>query len=61
MTLKLINKDGNIVITNSETKTERNDLIKQIKNLNELLELGIITKEEFDAKIAPLKKKLLEN
>ena len=61
VTLKLINKDGTIAITNSEIKKERYDLFNQIKNLNELLELGVLTKEEFDAKLIPLKKKLLGN
>jgi hypothetical protein len=61
VTLKLFNKDGSLAITNSESKRKRDDIIKQIKELNELLELGVITEKEFNDKISPLKKILLDN
>lgn len=41
-------KDGNVVLTSPQVDTE--DKLAQIEKLNELLEKGYITKEEFDAK-----------
>ena len=44
------------LFSKQETKKEKDDSLEQIKKLKELLDLGAITQEEFDAK----KKELLE-
>lgn len=54
MHFKVTNKDGSEVIFKSEAK-------KQLLELKEYLDLGIITQEEFDRKADYLKKILLGN
>ena len=54
ITFKLMTKDGELLITKDDAK-------KQIFELKEFLDLGIITKEEFDDKVKPLKKILFGN
>ena len=54
ITFQLINKDGTIIISKDESK-------KQLLELKEFLDLGIITQDEFDKKAIPLKKILLGN
>ena len=54
MTFKVFNKDGLLVKNKDEAK-------KEIMELKEYLDLGIITQEEFDKKAVSLKKILLGN
>jgi len=53
-TIKVFNKDGSLAINKDEAK-------KEIIELKELLDLGIITQEEFNTKAVSLKKILLGN
>ena len=54
ITFNIKNKDGSIVLTKDEAK-------KELIELKEFLDLGIITQEEFDKKAVSLKKILLGN
>jgi len=44
-----------------EKELSREEVIKRLKEFKELYDSGILTKEEYDTKIEPLKKKLLGN
>jgi hypothetical protein len=52
ITFRIKNQDGSIFMTKEDAK-------KQLLELKDLLDLGIITQEEFDKKAVPLKKVLL--
>ena len=52
ITFRIRNQDGSLFITKEDAK-------KQLLELKDLLDLGIITQEEFDKKAVPLKKALL--
>ena len=54
VTFKVFNQDGSLVLSKEDAK-------KQMIELKEYLDLGIITKEEFDKKAVELKKILLGN
>ena len=54
VTFKVFNKDGSLVLNKEDAK-------KQLIELKEYLDLGIITQEEFDNKAVSLKKILLGN
>ena len=54
ITFNIKNQDGSIVLTKDEAK-------KELIELKEFLDLGIITQEEFDTKAVSLKKILLGN
>jgi len=54
ITFRLKNQDGSYVVTKEDAK-------KQLLELKEFLDMGIITQEEYDKKAAPLKKVLLGN
>ena len=54
ITFKVFNKDGLLVLNKDEAK-------KQLLELKEYLDLGIITQQEYDDKAASLKKILLGN
>lgn len=54
VTFKVFNKDGSLVLNKEDAK-------KQLIELKEYLDLGIITQEEFDTKAVSLKKILLGN
>ncbi len=54
VTFKVFNKDGTIAITKKDAK-------KQLLELKDNLNLGIITQEDFNNKSIALKKILLEN
>ena len=54
ITFNIKNQDGSIVLTKDDAK-------KELLELKEFLDLGIITQEEFDKKAVPLKKILLGN
>ena len=54
ITFKLLRKDGSEWLT-------KEDAITKFKELKELLDLGIITQEEFDKKAKELKKIILDN
>ena len=54
VTFKIINANGELVLSRKDAKNE-------LMELKEFLDLGIITKEEFDKKAASLKKTLLGN
>jgi hypothetical protein len=56
--LPKINLAKKVVIKKKLTK---DDAIKEVKDLKDLLNLGIITQEEFDKKAAELKKVILGN
>jgi len=58
ITFNLIGSDGNIYIPKEESK---NQAKKELLELKEYLDLGIITQEEFDKKAVSLKKILLGN
>ena len=45
-----------IYFSKEDKDRNREDIIKELKQLKELLDLGIITKEEFEAKSSKLKK-----
>ena len=54
ITYEVYNKDGSLVLSKDDAK-------KQLLELKEYLDLGIITQEEFDTKSVSLKKILLGN
>ena len=54
VTFKVFNKDGSLVLSKDDAK-------KQLLELKEYLDLGIITQEEFNTKAVSLKKILLGN
>ena len=54
VTFEVFNKDGSLVLNKDDAK-------KQLIELKEYLDLGIITQEEFDKKAVSLKKILLGN
>ena len=54
ITYEVYNKDGSLVLNKEDAK-------KQLIELKEYLDLGIITQEEFDTKAVSLKKILLGN
>lgn len=57
---KVNTKLSNIIKTKNANK-EKEDSIKEVKQLKELLDSGILTQEEFDKKAAELKKIILGN
>ena len=54
VTFKVFNKDGSLVLSKDDAK-------KQLLELKEYLDLGIITQDDFDKKATYLKKILLGN
>jgi len=54
-------KEEEKIIKKSVNVANKEDVIKELKNLKELLDMEIITKEEFDNKAAELKKIILDN
>ena len=54
ITFKLLRQDGSEWLT-------KEDAITKLKELKELLDLGILTQEEFDKKVVSLKKIILED
>ena len=58
---KMFDKNGNVVISEIDKKDNRKKIIAQLKELKELLDLGILTKEEYDKSANELKKILLED
>ena len=61
ITFKLLNKDGTIPVNELDVERDRDRAKKQLIELKEYLDLGIITQEEFDKKAVSLKKILLGN
>jgi hypothetical protein len=68
VTFKLYNKDGTLALTTEEkyqqkktTVDLKEEAMLEVKRLKELLDLGIITQEEFDKKAGELKKIILGN
>ena len=66
VTFKLYNNNGTLAINaeerNQQTQTRldlKEEAIIEVKRLKELLDLGIITQEEFDKKVGELKKIIL--
>ena len=58
---KLFNKDGSIYRSKEVKQLEKDKAKKELLELKEFLDLGLITKEEFDSKSVSLKKILLGN
>ena len=54
-------KNGDLFLTKAENNEQRNDAIKKLKQLKELLDMGLIDKSEFDSSAADLKKIILKN
>lgn len=61
ITYQLFDSTGNIYITKEDKSKNKDAIINELKKLKELLDLGIITQDEFDKKAALLKKSILEN
>ena len=57
----MFDKNGNVVISEMDKKENRKKIITQLKELKELLDLGILTKEEYDKSANELKRILLED
>ncbi|MGB0476814.1 MAG: hypothetical protein ACPGHV_01120 [Flavobacteriaceae bacterium] len=55
------NKDGNLHLTKIESNSLRKETVEKLKELKELLDMGIIDKSEFDSAAEPLKKILMKN
>jgi hypothetical protein len=67
VTFKLYNKNGTLAITTEERYQQtqiivdlKEEAMLEVKRLKELLDLGIITQEEFDKRATVLKKVILE-
>lgn len=58
---KLLNKDGTPALNEMDKMQAKNQAKKELLELQEFLELGIITKDDFDKKAEKLKKILLDN
>tara|TARA_B110000263_G_C15175036_1_gene448798 strand:- start:93 stop:608 length:516 start_codon:yes stop_codon:yes gene_type:complete len=61
ITFKLLNNDGTVAVNKLDTQRDKDEAKKELLSLKEYLDLGIITKEEFDKKAVSLKKILLGN
>jgi len=59
VTYRLIDKQGNILINEDETQKNTENAKKELIDLKELLDMGLITQEEFDEKAVELKKIIL--
>ena len=56
-----LNNNSQTVIKKAPILNQKEKAIKQLKELKELLDLGILTQEEFDKKAVSLKKIILED
>ena len=56
-----LNKNSQSIIKNLPTENSKDQVIKEIKQLKELLDLGILSKSEYDKKAKDLKKIILGN
>tara|TARA_B100001287_G_scaffold148368_1_gene124971 strand:+ start:8156 stop:8620 length:465 start_codon:yes stop_codon:yes gene_type:complete len=54
-------KSGNLFLSKVESKSLRKDAVEKLKELKELLEMGVIDQSEFDSAAEPLKKIILNN
>jgi hypothetical protein len=61
ITYQLFDSTGNVYMTKEDKEKSRDAIISELKKLKELLDLGIITQDEFDKKAALLKKSILDN
>ena len=61
ISFRLINKDGTDYVNKEEIKLSKESAKKELMELKEYLDMGIITQEEFDKKAESLKKILLGN
>jgi len=59
ITFKLLNSDGTVAVNELDFERDRAKAKKELIELKEFLDLGIITQEEFDKRAASLKKILL--
>ena len=59
-TYQLYDSTGKIYLTNEEKVTARESSIRELKQLKELLDLGLISRDDFEKKSAPLRKILLD-
>ena len=57
---RLLDKNGNLILNSEESANKKNQAKKELINLKELLDMDIITKEEYDKKANQLKKIFLE-
>ena len=60
VTFKLLDQQGNLVVRKVDKEKDKDIAIKKLRELKQLLDEGIITKEEYEKASAPYKKKLLE-
>jgi hypothetical protein len=56
---RLLNQDGSSIVSKEESSKNKEEAKKDLLDLKELLELGIITQEEYDKKAKQLKTILL--
>ena len=58
---RAFDKDGNIVLNDEDKKNLKKEAMEELKRLKDLLEMDLLTQEEFDKKAAELKKVILGN
>lgn len=58
---KLLDRNGNTLLNKKDAKADKKDAKQELLDLKDLLDMGIITQEEFDKKAEELKKILLSN
>ena len=61
VTYQLFNKDGTLALNDFDVTLNKDKAKKELLELKEFLDLGLISKEEFDAKAETLKKIILGN
>jgi hypothetical protein len=61
MTYQLFNKDGSKALNDEDNQQLKDKAKKELIELKEYLDMGIITQKEFDKKVESLKKILLGN
>ena len=59
ITFKLLNTDGTVAVNELDFEIDRDIAKKELIDLKEFLDLGIITQQEYDKRAASLKKILL--
>ena len=60
VTYQMFDTTGKKYMSNEDKLNSKNSIVKELKQLKELLDLGIISKEEYEKKSIVLKKTLLE-
>ena len=57
----LIDDNGDVILNKADAKADKKDAKQELLDLKDLLDMGIITQEEFNKKAEELKKILLAN